>query len=383
MNRLLATTVLTSLMLSAPAFAFVVPNPPVLENKAYVVMDADSGRVLAASNPDLPLEPASLTKMMTSYIVEHALLSNRLKETDPVLVSEHAWCRGTSAESCMYLPLNGSASVIDMLRGVIIQSGNDASKALAEHIGGSEPAFAEIMNAEAKRLGMKNTNFMNATGLPDPAHITTARDMATLAQAIIRDNPKYYPIYAEKEFTYNNIKQGNRNALLYTDPSVDGLKTGHTDAAGYCLVASSKRGNMRLITAVMGTNSMQARADQTRALFSWGFSSYETIKPLTAGKVLGHAQVWFGSEDQVTAGLDRDLSITLPRGQKDKVQAVTRLMPDLEAPIAKGQKVGEVVVTLDGKTIATQSVVAMEAVEKANFVVRLWHHLKRFLSNLF
>lgn len=383
MNRLLATTVLTSLMLSAPAFAFVVPNPPVLENKAYVVMDADSGRVLASSNPDLPLEPASLTKMMTSYIVEHALLSNRLKETDQVLVSEHAWCRGTSAESCMYLPLNGSASVIDMLRGVIIQSGNDASKALAEHIAGSEPAFAEIMNAEAKRLGMKNTNFMNATGLPDPAHITTARDMATLAQAIIRDNPKYYPIYAEKEFTYNNIKQGNRNALLYTDPSVDGLKTGHTDAAGYCLVASSKRGNMRLITAVMGTNSMQARADQTRALFSWGFSSYETIKPLTAGKVLGNAQVWFGSEDQVTAGLDRDLSITLPRGQKDKVQAVTRLMPDLEAPIAKGQKVGEVVVTLDGKTIATQSVVAMEAVEEANFVVRLWHHLKRFLSNLF
>ena len=383
MNRLLATTLLSSLMLGAPAYAFVVPNPPALENKAYVVMDADSGRVLAASNPDQQLEPASLTKMMTSYIVEHSLQTNRLKETDPVLVSEHAWCRGTSAESCMYLPLNGSASVIDMLRGVIIQSGNDASKALAEHIGGSEPAFAEIMNAEAKRLGMKNTNFMNATGLPDPAHITTARDMAILAQAIIRDNPKYYPIYSEKEFTYNNIKQGNRNALLYTDPSVDGLKTGHTEAAGYCLVASSKRGNMRLITAVMGTNSMQERADQTRALFSWGFSSYETIKPLTAGKVLGSAQVWFGSEDQVTAGLDRDLSITLPRGQKDKVQAVTRLMPDLEAPIAKGQKVGEVVVTLDGKTISTQPVVAMEAVEETNFVVRLWHHLKRFLSNLF
>jgi D-alanyl-D-alanine carboxypeptidase (penicillin-binding protein 5/6) len=383
MNRLLATTLLSSLMLGAPAYAFVVPNPPALENKAYVVMDADSGRVLAASNPDQQLEPASLTKMMTSYIVEHALQSNRLKETDPVLVSEHAWCRGTSAESCMYLPLNGSASVIDMLRGVIIQSGNDASKALAEHIGGSEPAFAEIMNAEAKRLGMKNTNFMNATGLPDPAHITTARDMAILAQAIIRDNPKYYPIYSEKEFTYNNIKQGNRNALLYTDPSVDGLKTGHTEAAGYCLVASSKRGNMRLITAVMGTNSMQERADQTRALFSWGFSSYETIKPLTAGKVLGHAQVWFGTENHVKAGLDRDLSITLPRGQKDKVQAVTRLMPDLEAPIAKGQKVGEVVVTLDGKTISTQPVVAMEAVEETNFVVRLWHHLKRFLSNLF
>jgi len=383
MNRLLASSLIASLMLSAHAFAFVVPNPPVLENKAYVLMDADSGRVLAASNPDQQLEPASLTKMMTSYIVEHSLQTNRLKETDQVLVSEHAWCRGTSTESCMYLPLNSSASVIDMLRGVIIQSGNDASKALAEHIGGSEPAFAEIMNAEAKRIGMKNTNFMNATGLPDPAHVTTARDMAILAQAIIRDNPKYYPIYSEKEFTYNNIKQGNRNALLYTDPTVDGLKTGHTDNAGYCLVASSKRGNMRLISAIMGTTSMQARADQTRALLSWGFSSYETIKPLTAGKVLGDAQVWFGTENQVKAGLDRDLSITLPRGQKDKVQAVTRLMPDLEAPIAKGQKVGEVVVTLDGKTIATQPVVAMEAVEETNFVVRLWHHLKRFLSNLF
>jgi D-alanyl-D-alanine carboxypeptidase (penicillin-binding protein 5/6) len=207
--------------------------------------------------------------------------------------------------------------------------------------------------------------------------------MAILAKAIIRDNPKYYPIYAEKEFTYNNIKQGNRNALLYTDPTVDGLKTGHTENAGFCLVASSKRGNMRLISVVMGTNSMQARADQTRALFNWGFSSFETIKPLAAGKVLGDAQVWFGREDLVKAGLDRDLSITLPRGQKDKVQAVTRLMPDLEAPIAKGQKVGEVVVTLDGKTIATQNVVAMEAVEETNFVVRLWHHLKRFLSNLF
>lgn len=383
MNRTLPASFLIALLSSGFASAFVVPSPPALENKAYVVMDADSGRVLAASNPDIQLEPASLTKMMTSYIVEHGLVKGRLKESDPVLVSEHAWCRGTSAESCMYLPLNGSASVIDMLRGVIIQSGNDASKALAEHIGGSEPAFAEIMNAEAKRLGMKNTNFMNSTGLPDPAHLSTARDMAILAQAIIRDNPKYYPIYAEKEFTYNNIKQGNRNALLYTDPTVDGLKTGHTENAGYCLVASSKRGNMRLISVVMGTNSMQARADQTRALFNWGFSSYETIKPLAAGKVLGEAQVWFGREDLVKAGLDRDLSITLPRGQKDKVQAVTRLLPDLEAPIAKGQKVGDVVVTLDGKTIATQSVVAMEAVEETNVVVRLWHYVKRFLSNLF
>lgn len=374
-----------ALLMSAalPVHAFVVPSPPAVDNKAYVVMDADSGRILAESNSHAQLEPASLTKMMTSYIVERSLETGRLKESDPVSVSEYAWCRGTSAESCMYLPLHSQAPVIDMLRGVIIQSGNDASKALAEHIGGSEPAFAEIMNAEAKRLGMKDTHFMNATGLPDPAHVTSAHDMAVLARAIIRDNGKYYPIYAEKEFTWNGIKQGNRNALLYTDPTVDGLKTGHTENAGYCLTASSKRGNMRLITVVMGTPSMQARADQTRALLNWGFSSYETIKPLTAGKILGQADVWFGRESMVKAGLADDLSITLPRGQKDKVQAVTRLQPDLEAPIAKGQKVGEVVVTLEGKTIATQPVVAMEAVEETNFVVRLWHMLKRFLGNLF
>ncbi len=368
---------------TAPAFAFVIPAPPVLENKAYVVMDFDSGKILAESNSHMQLEPASLTKMMTSYIVERSLESGRLKETDPVSVSEYAWCRGTSTESCMYLPLNSQAPVIDMLRGVIIQSGNDASKALAEHIGGSEPAFAEIMNSEAKRLGMKDTHFMNATGLPDPAHLTSANDMAVLARAIIHDNPKYYPIYSEKEFSWNGIKQGNRNALLYTDPTVDGLKTGHTDNAGFCLTASSKRAGMRLITVVMGTPSMQARADQTRALFNWGFSSYETVKPLPAGKVLADAQVWFGTESTVKAGLDRDLAITLPRGKKEGVQAVTRINPDIEAPLVKGQQIGEVVVTLEGKTIATQPVVAMEPVEEANFVVRLWHHLKRFLSHLF
>ncbi len=374
---------LSLLLAASSAFAFVVPNPPVLENKAYVLMDFDSGKVLAASNEHVQLEPASLTKMMTSYIVEHSLTTGRLKETDPVSVSEYAWCRGTSAESCMYLPLHSQASVLDMLRGVIIQSGNDASKALAEHIGGSEPAFAEIMNSEAKRLGMKDTNFMNATGLPDPAHLTSAHDMAVLARAIIKDNAKYYPIYAEKEFTWNGIKQGNRNALLYTDPTVDGLKTGHTKNAGYCLVASSKRGKMRLISVVMGTTSMQARADQTRALFNWGFSSFETITPLQAGKILADAPVWFGSESTVKAGLDRDLSITLPRGKKDGIQAVTRILPDLEAPIAKGQAIGEVVVTLNGETIAKQPVVAMAAVEETNVVVRLWHYLKRFLSQLF
>lgn len=371
------------LLASAHAAAFIVPAPPAGDNKAFVVMDYHSGRVLAESNSHLKLEPASLTKMMTSYIVERSLSSNRLKESDPVRVSEYAWCRGTSAESCMYLPLNSEAPVIDMLRGVIIQSGNDASKALAEHIGGSEPAFAEIMNAEAKRLGMKDSHFMNATGLPDPDHLTSAHDMAVLARAIIHDNPTYYPIYAEKEFTWNGIKQGNRNALLYTDPTVDGLKTGHTDNAGFCLVASSKRGDMRLITVVMGTKSMNARADQTRALLNWGYSSFETIKPLTAGRVLGTSRVWYGSENSVKVGLARDLLITLPRGSRERLKTTTQLSDDLEAPFAKGKKVGQIVMSVDGKTVATQDVVALEAVEEANFIARFWDHLKRFFSNLF
>lgn len=381
MHRLYAG-IATLLLAAAPAFAFV-PNAPTLENKAYLVVDFDSGKVLAESNANARVAPASLTKMMTSYLVEQALVTGRMKETDPVFVSEYAWCRGTSKESCMYLPLNSQASVIDMLRGVIIQSGNDASKALAEHMAGNEPAFAELMNKEAARLGMKGSHFVNATGLPDPNHYTTAYDMAILARAIVRDSAHYYPIYAEKEFTFNNIKQGNRNALLFTDPSVDGLKTGHTEEAGYCLVASSKRGNMRLISVVMGTNSMQARADQTRALFSWGFANYESAVLQTAGGVLATPKVWFGKGDLVKAGLATDLAVTLPRGQRDKVKTELVVDAEVDAPIAKGQQLGKVNALLDGKIIASQPLVAMEPVEEASFFVRIWHSIMRFFSNLF
>lgn len=381
MHRLYAG-IATLLLAAAPAFAFV-PTAPTLENKAYLVVDFDSGKVLAESNANARVAPASLTKMMTSYLVEQALVTGRMKETDPVFVSEYAWCRGTSKESCMYLPLNSQASVIDMLRGVIIQSGNDASKALAEHMAGNEPAFAELMNKEAARLGMKGSHFVNATGLPDPNHYTTAYDMAILARAIVRDSAHYYPIYSEKEFTFNNIKQGNRNALLFTDPSVDGLKTGHTDEAGYCLVASSKRGNMRLISVVMGTNSMQARADQTRALFSWGFANYESAVLQTAGGVLATPKVWFGKGDLVKAGLATDLAVTLPRGQRDKVTTELVVDQEVDAPITKGQELGKVNAVLDGKIIASQPLVAMEPVEEASFFVRIWHSIMRFFSNLF
>lgn len=366
--------------LFSSAHAAPVAPPPTLENKAFIVMDFDSGRILAESNADAPLPPASMTKMMTSYIVEQALKSGRLKPTDMVQTSEYAWCRGTSAESCMYLPLHGSASVLDMLRGIIIQSGNDASKAVAEHLAGSEPAFAALMNNEAKRLGMKNTNFMNATGLPDPAHKASARDLALLARAIIHDSSEYYSIYAEKEFTFNGIKQGNRNALLYTDPTVDGLKTGHTNEAGFCLTASSKRNGQRLISVVMGASSMQARADQTRALFNWGFASYENIRPVQGGATVQSVPVRFGKVDQVNIGPLQDVVMTVPRGQAAQVKTEVKLNPEITAPIAKGAVLGKILVTLDGQPQGEQALVALEPVEEAGFFKKLWQRILALFS---
>lgn len=361
----------------------VIPAPPALENKAFVLMDYDSGQILAESNAHAHLSPASLTKMMTSFLVEQRLLKGQLKEDDQVLMSQSAWCRGTNKESCMYVPLNSYASVLDMLRGIIIQSGNDASKAVAEHLAGSETAFAELMNGEAKHLGMKNTQFKNSTGLTEEGHYTSAYDMAILAHAIIKDSSKYYPLYSEKEFTYNKIKQGNRNALLFTDPTVDGLKTGHTDAAGYCLTASSKRGSMRLISVVMGAKSMQARADQTRALFNWGFSNFESAQIRPKGQELAKPVVWFGQGDSVSVGLANDMNVSLARGQKDKLQISIQVPNSLDAPIKQGQEVGKIIATLDGKTVGEQALVALQPVEQAGFFTRIWHGIKRFFVNLF
>lgn len=367
---------LWALALIAPALSWsaVIP-PPEMDNTAYVLMDFDSGRILAERNSHQPLPPASLTKMMTSYLVEQALRSGRLKPDDQVHVSEHAWCRGSSVESCMYLPLNGSASVMDMLRGIIVQSGNDAAKAVAEHLAGTEPAFAEMMNNEAAKIGMKDSHFMNATGLPDPNHKASAFDLALLARTIIRNSAQFYPIYAEREFKYNGIKQGNRNALLYTDPTVDGLKTGHTQEAGYCLTASSKRNGMRLISVVMGTKTVQARADQSRALFNWGFANWEDVKPIAAGAVVTQAPVRFGKEDQVKAGVTQDFVATIPRGQSASVKTAVELNPEITAPIAKGATLGKVVVTVDGQTFGEQPLVALEPVEEAGFFKRLWQRI--------
>ncbi|MDB5913797.1 MAG: D-alanyl-D-alanine carboxypeptidase [Ramlibacter sp.] len=357
----------------------VASGAPALAAKAWLLMDFDSGEVLASANPDEPLPPASLTKMMTSFLVEQALRSGKLKQTDLVTVSQNAWCRGSSTESCMYLPLNSQATVIDLLRGIIIQSGNDASKAIAEHMGGgSEEGFAKLMNAEAQRLGMTHTHFVNATGLPDPAHKASARDLAILARAIIHDSSDYYPIYAEREFKYNNIKQGNRNALLYTDPTVDGLKTGHTQDAGYCLVTSSKRNGMRLITVILNTNSAQARADQTRTLLGWGFANFEKATPIQPDAVVATAKVGFGKADTVAAGLGSPWTVTVPRGQQ--VQTSVQLKPDLEAPVAKGATIGKVVASSNGKPVAEAPLVAQADVERAGFLLRMWQHITRLFG---
>ena len=365
---------------SAPAAGqtAVAGGAPAIPAKAWLLMDFDSGAVLASANPDEPLPPASLTKMMTSFLVEQALRSGKIKKDDLVAVSQNAWCRGSSTESCMYLPLNSQATVIDILRGIIVQSGNDASKAIAEHLAGSEEGFAKLMNAEAQRLGMTHTHFVNATGLPHPEHKASARDLAILARAIIRDSADYYPIYAEREFKYNGIKQGNRNALLYTDPTVDGLKTGHTQEAGYCLVTSSKRNGMRLITVILNTNSAQARANETRVLLGWGFGNFEKATPIQPNTVVATAKVNFGKVDTVAAALGSPWTVTVPRGQQ--VRTSVQIKPDLEAPLTKGAVIGKVVADSNGKPIGEAPLIAQADVERAGLLLRTWQRAVKLLG---
>ncbi len=356
---------------------------PEMDNAAYVLMDYNTGEILGQKNADMALPPASLTKMMTSYIIEQRLTSGDLKEDDQVLMSKNAWCRGSSSQSCMYVPVNKTASVIDMLRGIIIQSGNDASKAMAEHIAGSEASFAILMNEQAQNLGMKNTNFVNATGMPDDGHESSANDLAKLAQAIIKNSGSYYNIYSEKEFTYNGITQGNRNALLATDPTVDGLKTGHTDAAGYCLVASSNRDGMRLISVIMGTKSQQERADQSRELLNWGFGHFTTVTKAPAGQFVSKLPVWFGEAEEVTLATADNLQILTSKTQKNKITTVIDIPDSIEAPIKKGQKIGQMMAVIDGKAVASVPIVATTDVEQSGFVSRMWQHMVRWAQNLF
>jgi len=314
------------------------PAPPVIGAKSYLVIDAQTGHELASLNPDTALAPASLTKLMTTYVVFSALKQGQIRLEDEVTVSEKAW---RTEGSRMFIEVGSRVSIENLLLGMIVQSGNDASVALAEHIAGTESVFAELMNQNATKLGMHSSHFRNATGLPAEGHITTARDLTTLARAVISEFPDYYAWHSVKEFTYNGIKQSNRNSLLWRDDSVDGLKTGHTDDAGYCLVASAKRDDMRIISAVMGTSSTRARTDGSQALINYGFRFYETRLLFKAGQEITTARIWKSANENTRLGVLQDLFITVRRGTYEKLESTLDVPAIIEAPVATGQQVAE------------------------------------------
>ena len=343
----------------ASAASVSVPAPPSVSATGYLLIDLDSDAVLAQKDSEQRLEPASLTKIMTAYAVFREINDGSVKLSDEVLVSEKAW---KTPGSRMFIEVNKLVSVEELLKGMIIQSGNDASVALAEHVAGSEEAFANLMNEHARRLGMKNSHFVTATGLPDPEHYTTPHDIVLVTEASIREFPEFYKMYAVKEYTFNGIRQHNRNNLLWHDESVDGVKTGHTEAAGYCLVASAKRDGMRLVSVVMGTDSEKARIRESKSLLNYGFRFYETHRLYGASDRLTRSRVWMGEQEQVALGLEKDLYVTIPRHQYERLNARTEIQPQIEAPLIQGQRVGEVVVELDGEVITRRALVALEDV---------------------
>ena len=367
---------LLSLLIATPALAQQLPVPPALAAKSWLLLEMGSGQVLTAEKPDDRLEPASLTKLMTAYLTFKAIRQKTIGLNQPLPVSQKAWKTGGSK---MFIKVDTQVPVEDLIKGMIVQSGNDACVTLAEGIAGSEESFAQLMNREAQRLGMKSSSFRNSTGLPDPEHFTTARDLSILATALIRDFPEEYKkYYSMKEFRYNNITQPNRNRLLFIDPSVDGVKTGHTDAAGYCLISSALRDKRRLLSVVLGTASDSARATESLKLLNWGFLSYDAVPLFTANQAVSTMRVWKGSQNQVKAGFATDLSIAVPRGYSDKV--LTQFFPQgrLMAPIQAGQQLGTLKVTVDGKLYGEYPVAALENVEIAGIfgraidTIKLW-----------
>jgi D-alanyl-D-alanine carboxypeptidase (penicillin-binding protein 5/6) len=373
---------LVPLLITPAAWAAeqMTPAAPQLAAKAWVLMEASSGQVLVEENGDQRLPPASLTKLMSAYIATLEIRRGQIGENDPVTVSENAWRTGGSR---MFIKVGTQVTVSDLLHGIIIQSGNDATVALAEHIAGSEDAFADMMNKTSETLGMKNSHFMNPTGLPDPAHYSSAHDMALLARAIIHEDPAHYAIYSQKEFFWNNIKQPNRNLLLWRDKTVDGLKTGHTDEAGYCMVSSAVRDGTRLIAVVFGTSSEAARAAETQKLLTYGFRFFETQTFYQKGAELAQATVWKGNTSMVKAGLADDLTLTLPRGQLKNLAATTTLMPQLTAPIAKGQVIGKVEVKNGEKVVHTADLIALDGVDEGGIFRRVWDSIRLFFYGLF
>jgi D-alanyl-D-alanine carboxypeptidase (penicillin-binding protein 5/6) len=360
----------------------IIPRAPQIAASSYILLDAKTGKVIVQENADVQLPPASLTKIMTAYIAEVEIDNGNMSLDDEVHISEKAW---RTQGSKMFVDVNSNVRVEDLLRGIIIQSGNDASVAMAEHIAGSEDAFADLMNQHSERLGMSNTFFMNASGLDteERYNIMSARDLSTLARATILEHPLHYAIYSEREFTYNGIRQPNRNTLLFRDRNIDGMKTGWTTAAGYCLVASGERDGMRLISVVMGTASEDARATESQKLMTYGFRYFETSKLYDAGDVLNSTKVWSGKENSVELGLTEEVVATIPRGQSGSLQATLNIDETITAPIALGQVLGTVQISLGDEIIYQGDVAALQSVERAGFLKRFIDFLTMFFTNLF
>lgn len=373
MIKLLKKLALSCVLLGTTSLSYagaITPNPvaPSIAGTAFILMDHDSGTVIAESNADERLPPASIVKLMTAYVVSHEIYNGNIKLEDEVSISEKAW-RMIGSRS--FIEVNTKVPVEALLRGMIVQSGNDAAVALAEHVAGSEEVFAQMMNQYAQRLGMTNTNYTNSTGLPDDNQYSSARDIAKISSAMIRDFPDHYKWYSEKEYTYNNITQNNRNQLLWRDSSVDGLKTGHTQAAGYCLSASAKRDGMRLMAVVMGTRSEASRAQEIQKLFNYGFRFFETHQLYAAGQKITESKVWKGEQDAIAVGLQKGLSITVPRGQYQNLQAISNLQQPIVAPISAGTELGEVEIRLNDEIITTQRLVALNDVPQGSWWRRI------------
>lgn len=359
------------------ASAQIIPSPPQVSAKGYFLVDYTTGKVIAEGNPDTKLAPASLTKMMTSYVIGVEIEAGNISPSDQVTISENAWAKNFPESSKMFIEVGKQVSVEDLNRGIIIQSGNDACVAMAEHIAGSEGAFADLMNAHAEKLGMTNSHFVNSHGLDTNEHYTTPRDMATLGAALIRDVPEEYAIYKEKSFTFNGIKQYNRNSLLWdASLDVDGIKTGHTSEAGYSLVTSAVKNDMRLIAVVMGTDSERARKVESKKLLNYGFRFFETITPYQAGDAFADQRVWMGNKETVSLGIMEDTPITIPRGQSKNLKANFELDKTLQAPLAKGTEVGTLFLQLDGEDIAQYPLVTLEEVAEGGFFSKIYDYLR-------
>lgn len=380
-------TVLTSAVLlisSNSIAATITPNAPTVAAKSYILIDNATGQILAENNAYDQLAPASLTKLMTSFIIGREIKSGNLSYTDKVTISKNAWAKNFPGSSVMFIEVGTEVAVSDLNRGIVIQSGNDACVAMAEHIAGTEDGFADLMNNVATELGMESSYFENSHGLDSDQHKTTAFDMATLAQAIISETPEEYKLYSEKSFTYNKIKQYNRNGLLWDKSlNVDGMKTGHTSNAGYSLVSSAVKDDMRLIAVVMGTNSKTARTSESKKLLNYGFRFFESVTPYKAGHTFASQDIWYGKTNVVDLGIATDTPLTIRRGQAKNLQASFELSKELEAPITKGEVVGTVYIQLDGKELAQYPLITLNEVEQGSWFKRTMDYFKKMVSAWF